>query len=67
MNTFIEKVLAGEASLADIDDHIDLWHLSKTSKPLAAFLGMTAIEYDSWCSNPRILKSIIDRHRKGAP
>jgi len=57
--TFIEQCLAGEATVADIDDAIDHWHDGDSQLELHEFLGMTLDEYAKWIKNPGYLNQLI--------
>lgn len=62
--TFIEKCIAGEALISDIDDFIDKWHnLTTPAQPLHEYLGMTWEEYSVWGARHDLLSSIIADHR----
>jgi len=65
--TFIERCLAGEADLEDIDDAVDSWHESDGTEPISAFLGMTADEYAVWVERPSSLGYIIYARRHHVP
>ena len=58
-DSFIQKCLRGEASVNDIDDYIDEWHLSTENINLHAFLGMTDSEYNLWLHDPIMIHYII--------
>lgn len=62
--TFIDKVLAGEAQPAEIDDYVDAWHEGEADeRTLGEFLGMSPDEYARWATNPAALDAIIADHR----
>ncbi len=63
-NNFIELCLQGKTLLEDIDDYIDSWHESDSSKPLHDFLGMTLKEYSLWVSDHDLLTNIINAHKE---
>ena len=46
--TFIDLVLAGKASLEDIDDWVRRWHCGETLLELRDWLGMTEQQYGLW-------------------
>lgn len=56
--SLIERVLAGDVLLEDLDDAIDAavgeWHRADTSKSLPLWLGMTEEEYALWLEQPDI-------------
>ena len=54
--TFLCKFLCGDATAAEIDDHIDAWHSSGSELPLHAYLGMTAEQYAAWVIDASSLK-----------
>ena len=65
--TFVEKCLAGEALLDDMDDYIDRWHVGEgdPNASLAAFLGFTDEEYKLWAEKPSALAFILDARKGG--
>lgn len=65
--TFLEKVLKGQARLADIDDHVECWHGSDSSVSLPKYLGLTEREYACWVEDPESLSKIIAARRTAAP
>lgn len=60
---FVQKVIAGDASVNEIDDYIDAWHMGDSGMPISEFLGMTREEYYEWIYDPRVIKHIIETHR----
>ena len=60
---FVQNVISGEASLTEIDDYIESWHLSISKVSINQYLGMTQREYYDWVEDPRVLKHIIDNYR----
>jgi hypothetical protein len=66
-NTFVDRCLAGEALLDEIDDYVDIWHSSDAAIPLHEFLGLSWDEYSAWVGNPRVLPFIISSKRSGRP
>lgn len=63
MSNFIEKCLARQASLEDIDDFIDQWHDNPGKQALHDFLGMTRDEYASWIADASVLPAIVKTHK----
>ena len=57
--TFIDLVLAGKASLGDIDDWVRRWHCGETLLDLRDWLGMTERQYETWSKNKRSLSTIV--------
>lgn len=66
MATFLSEYLAGNATLEDIDDYIEIWHTDPVGEgiELYNFLGLTWNEYTAWVMNPNVLKDICESHRK---
>lgn len=66
MATFLSEYLAGNATLEDIDDYIEIWHTDPVGEGISIhdFLGMTWNEYVLWITNPKALKDICERYRK---
>lgn len=64
---FVDKCLAGEALLDDIDDYIDRWHEGEGNPDasLAAFLGFTDEEYKLWAEKPNTLAFILNARKSG--
>jgi hypothetical protein len=61
--TFLQRVLAGEASLNQIDDYVDQWHDSSTeTRALPEFLGLTREEYSRWVLEADALSWIVKSH-----
>ena len=59
-STFVDRCLAGEALLEEIDDYVDRWHASGGSgQSLAAYLGFTPDEYALWVEQPQALNYVI--------
>lgn len=68
--SFIDKVLAGDASTTDIDDYVDAWHADEADdRSLAEYLGFTKREYEIWAVSPDRLEQIVAarRERRAAP
>ena len=64
--TYVDKVLAGKALLADIDEYIDVWHDSlEDLGSLPSFLGLTEEEYSLWVERPESIRFIIAGRRAG--
>jgi hypothetical protein len=65
--SFVDKYLAGEALLDDIDDYVDLWHDGEGGPDvsLADFLGFSDEEYKLWAEKPASLPSILDARKRG--
>jgi hypothetical protein len=61
---FIEAVLNGEASLAEIDDFVEAWH-SGTGEgvTLREYLGMSEPEYSRFARSESALVQIIAERR----
>lgn len=64
MSNFIQKCLAGEAMLDDIDEFVDEWHETDTRLPIYRFLGMTQSEYGLWVADPDVLPYIVNAHHQ---
>lgn len=64
--TFVQKCLAGEAALSDIDDFVAQWHESATAGPLYEFLGLTEAEYARWVERPEALRDLVLAHKERA-
>ena len=63
--TFIDLVLAGKASLDDIDDWVRRWHCGETLLELRDWLGMTEHQYRWWNADHRSLRTIVETVRQG--
>jgi hypothetical protein len=57
--TFVARCLAGTAAPSDIDDFVERWHSSESSRSLRQCLGFTADEYAIWVRQPRALGIIL--------
>jgi len=66
-STFVQKCLAGEALLDDIDDYVHLWHegAGDPDASLADFLGFTDEEYKLWAEKPNSLPFILNAQKSG--
>lgn len=65
--TFVDAVLAGLASLDQVDDWIERWHTSDTGDTeLHDFLGLQESEMESWMQSGETLEQIIARREKRA-
>lgn len=67
-NTYVTRVLAGDASYDDIEDYISAWHNAPDDSPATElevyeFLGLTWDEYRLWGEHPESL-CFIFRARK---
>lgn len=61
--TFIDRCLAGEALLNDVDAFVKQWHEGSAENSLGSFLGMTDEEYEVWVERPESLQFILaSRH-----
>jgi len=65
--TFIERCLAGEAAIEEIDDFFDVWHADSDGGALHDFLGMTEEEYSLWLRAPDALPCILKARRDREP
>lgn len=66
---FVDRCLAGEARLNDIDDWVTAWHNSKPGSAgmsLYEYLGFTEVEGRMWSRDARALVPILEgrRHRQ---
>lgn len=66
-SSFIERSVAGQAGLHEIDDCVDAWHESDGTLALNDFLGMTLDEYALWVSDPAALATIVQARRERIP
>lgn len=61
-SSFKNAVLAGVAKIEEIDDWVDVWHLSESpasDKSLREYLGFSKDEYASWMKNSSEAQKII--------
>ena len=63
-SSFIERSVAGQAGLHEIDDCVDAWHESDGNVALHDFLGMTLDEYALWVADPDALAMIVRARRE---
>ena len=68
IRNFIDAVIYGETSVADICHFIDLWHESDGSLDLPEFLGMTEDEFAEFGGaepegRDATLENIVNRYR----
>lgn len=66
---FVDKCLAGEVLVDEIDDYVDLWHEGEgdPDSSLAEFLGFTDEEYKLWAENPKFLPFLLNARKLGVP
>jgi hypothetical protein len=57
--TFVARCLAGTAAPSEIDDFVERWHSSESSRSLRRCLGFTADEYALWVKQPRAVGIIL--------
>lgn len=62
---FIELYAEGRASRDEIHDAIEAWHESgdDETRSLAAFLGMTEVEFSVWAMDHRMLPLVVAARR----
>jgi hypothetical protein len=63
---FVQAYVNGNASVSDVDNWIEAWHLSSTELSLNAFLGFTAEEGALFAERPEMLQSILNNRIKSA-
>ena len=62
---FKEKFLFGLCNIEDIDDHIGEWNsMTQTKQILSEYLGLSAQEYDVYCSAAGELESLLRGQQK---
>lgn len=62
--SFVDAVLAGQATTDDVDDWVERWHSSDTGDiELNQFLGLDEREMESWLRETESLDDIIVRRR----
>lgn len=59
--TFIDRCLAGSATLDDIDDYVEGWHQGVVGQELELreLLGMSKQEYARWMRNADAIADIV--------
>ncbi len=65
--TFVDRCLAGDALLDEIDDFVDFWHDSDQPGSLAEFLGFSDQEYALWVEKPESLRFIVAARKQVKP
>ncbi len=61
--SFIEQVMDGQTSCADVDDFVDRWHEGDSAMILHEYLGMSFEDYSLWVGSPDKLEAIVARRR----
>jgi hypothetical protein len=62
--SFVDAVLAGQATTDDVDDWVERWHSTDTGDTeLHQFLGLDEREMESWLRETESLDDIIVRRR----
>lgn len=46
--SFIDDLMDGKATFADIDKYVEYWHTHDTGRTLQDFLGLTDEEFEEW-------------------
>jgi hypothetical protein len=64
---FMDRLLAGEALLDEIDDYVAEWHDGPSSEELHAHLGLTWEEYALWVEQPNVLRLIVAARARERP
>lgn len=68
MNTFISRVLAGQATVDDIDTYVDMWHDDVADqRELHEALGLLWPEYAMWVEDHQTLKYVVEARRRNQP
>ena len=62
--SFLLRVLAGEARITEIDDFVERWHRGESGDELHDYLGMNPEEYSLWLENPDMLTEICTARRR---
>lgn len=63
--TYLEACARGEATAADFDDQVDLWHRTDTVEQLHEFLGMTLEQYARVTENAAAIHEVIAEAKAG--
>lgn len=58
--TFLDACLEGTAHLDEVDDWIDVWHNSSSTRSLDDFLGFTPEEGRLFAQDPSSLEAIFE-------
>jgi hypothetical protein len=71
-STFVDDVLAGKATAADIHDYIAAWHdapdgSSEAKVELHDYLGLTWNEYQLWGEHPESIRFTMAARRAQVP
>jgi len=69
---FMTLLVAGQALLGDIEEHVAAWHDAAYGSPAASqalhdYLGMTRDEYRLWVEHPESLRFIAAAHKANLP
>lgn len=63
--TFIDRCMAGEADVEELDAYIEFWHMHDTGMSLREFLGLTPEEYQAYGTMPDlVMADILERRKK---
>ena len=65
--TFVERCLAGDADLSEIDQYVDIWHKGLDPRELHDFLGLRWEEYQLWVERPESLPFILASRKYHIP
>jgi hypothetical protein len=65
--TFVERCLAGQADVEDLDQFEEAWHVGKTEDSLAEFLGFTEEEYALIVEQPALLNYVLIARKLDIP
>jgi DNA-binding MarR family transcriptional regulator len=61
---FLQKVLTGQAQVAEIDDYVEQWHHSSSKLSLHEFLGLSPEEYAKWIEDPNSIEKVVAKRRE---
>jgi hypothetical protein len=64
---FVERALAGEVMIDEIDNFVDDWHDNPRNRPLYEHLGFTKAEYALWLRSPDALPLILSSRKLRTP
>ncbi|MFZ9623530.1 MAG: hypothetical protein ACO3B6_07890 [Ilumatobacteraceae bacterium] len=63
--SFVEAVMAGKATVDQVDDWVDRWHTADNLDiELHAFLGLDEVEMESWLTECLTIEEIISRRAR---
>ena len=66
-SSFMSLAMNGHILSDEIEDFVEIWHVSDSDQEIYDFLGMTFEEYSLWASDPNTIDVILSARHVGIP